>query len=81
MLFVCVEVTISCMFALSDFTAANGATVVVPGSHLWEDYSRTPDAAKGEVAQAVMKVCVCDMYVCVCVCVLYMYMCMLFYFK
>ena len=27
------ELTISCMFALSDFTAANGATVVLPGSH------------------------------------------------
>ena len=28
------EVTISCMFALSDFTRENGATVVVPGSQL-----------------------------------------------
>ena len=29
-----VELTISCMFALTDFTVENGATVVVPGSHL-----------------------------------------------
>lgn len=27
------ELTISCMFALGDFTEANGATVVLPGSH------------------------------------------------
>ncbi len=27
------ELTISCLFALSDFTEANGATVVLPGSH------------------------------------------------
>ena len=28
------ELTISCMFALGDFTKENGATVVVPGTHL-----------------------------------------------
>ena len=27
------ELTVSCMFALGDFTEANGATVVLPGSH------------------------------------------------
>ncbi len=27
------ELTVSCMFALGDFTADNGATVVLPGSH------------------------------------------------
>lgn len=43
---------ISCMFALSDFTAENGATRVVPGSHLWSDYSR--QAADDEITQAVM---------------------------
>lgn len=29
-----VELTVSCMFALTDFTVENGATVVLPGSHL-----------------------------------------------
>ena len=43
---------ISCMFALSDFTAENGATRVVPGSHLWNDYSR--QATDDEITQAVM---------------------------
>lgn len=43
---------ISCMFALSDFTAENGATRVAPGSHLWSDYSR--QAADNEITQAVM---------------------------
>ena len=43
---------ISCMFALSDFTAENGATRVVPGSHLWSDYSR--QATDDEITQAVM---------------------------
>jgi ectoine hydroxylase-related dioxygenase (phytanoyl-CoA dioxygenase family) len=46
------EVTLSCMFAITDFTAEVGATRVVPGSHLWDDYERraTPD----EITQAVM---------------------------
>ncbi len=39
------------MLAGTDFTATNGATLVVPGSHLWED-EREP--AGEEVAQAVM---------------------------
>ena len=43
---------ISCMFALSEFTAKNGATRVVPGSHLWSDYKR--EATDSEIAQAVM---------------------------
>jgi len=43
---------ISCMFALSDFTAENGATRVVPGSHLWNDFSR--QATDAEITQAVM---------------------------
>ena len=40
------------MFALSDFTAENGATRVAPGSHLWSDYSR--QATDDEITQAVM---------------------------
>ncbi len=43
---------ISCMFALSDFTAENGATRVVPGSHKWSDFSR--EATADEITQAVM---------------------------
>lgn len=40
------------MWALTDFTAANGATRLVPGSHLWEDkpvYGDTYDAIAAEM--------------------------------
>ena len=43
---------VSCMFALSDFTAENGATRVVPGSHKCANYSR--EATEDEITQAVM---------------------------
>lgn len=43
---------ISCMFALSNFTAENGATRVVPGSHRWTDFTRAADVS--EITQAVM---------------------------
>lgn len=46
------EVTLSCMFAISEFTSEVGATRVVPGSHLWDDYGRK--AVPQEVCQAVM---------------------------
>jgi ectoine hydroxylase-related dioxygenase (phytanoyl-CoA dioxygenase family) len=46
------EVTVSCMFAVSDFTAALGGTSVVPGSHRWTDYGRT--AVPDEVVAAEM---------------------------
>jgi ectoine hydroxylase-related dioxygenase (phytanoyl-CoA dioxygenase family) len=46
------EVTVSCMFAITDFTAEAGATRVVPGSHRWDDYDRKAEAH--EVSQAVM---------------------------
>lgn len=36
------EVTVSCMYALGDYTADMGATRVVPGSHLWHDYQQAP---------------------------------------
>ncbi len=42
---------INVMIALSDYTAENGATVVVPGSHKW-DIDREPQPE--EVTQAVM---------------------------
>ena len=40
-----------CHFALTEFTADNGATRFVPGSHLW---AKERLATKDEVAQAVM---------------------------
>jgi len=46
------DVTISCMFAITDFTSDVGATQVVPGSHLWGDFSRQPEPH--EIVQAVM---------------------------
>lgn len=46
------EVTLSCMFAISDFTGEAGATRVVPGSHRWDDYHRR--AVPAEVCQATM---------------------------
>ncbi len=47
-----IEVTISCMFAIEDFTLENGATRVVPGSHRWSDFTRQPQT--DEITQAVM---------------------------
>ncbi|HEY4333722.1 MAG TPA: phytanoyl-CoA dioxygenase family protein [Ilumatobacteraceae bacterium] len=46
------EVTVSCMFAITDFTAEVGATRVVPGSNRWTDYTRR--AQPSEITQAVM---------------------------
>lgn len=46
------EVTVSCMFAITDFTAEVGATRVVPGSSRWDDFDRKPEP--DEVTQAVM---------------------------
>ena len=40
------------IIAIDDFTADNGATVVIPGSHRWDDHVPTPD----EVATAVQAV-------------------------
>jgi ectoine hydroxylase-related dioxygenase (phytanoyl-CoA dioxygenase family) len=38
------------MLALSDFTAENGATLTVPGSHLWDDQTK-PDSASAVPAE------------------------------
>ena len=46
------ELTVSCMFALNDFTEENGATLVAPGSHRWETVERRPELS--EVTAAVM---------------------------
>lgn len=46
------EVTLSCLFAISEFGADVGATRVVPGSHRWDDYRRRPEP--DEICQAVM---------------------------
>ncbi len=46
------ELTVSSLFALSDFTEENGATWVVPGSNRWEDESRGPQLH--EIAKASM---------------------------
>lgn len=45
------QLEVEAMVALSDFTAANGATQVVPGSHLWPA-DREPEPA--EILQAEM---------------------------
>jgi len=46
-----IEPQFSTVWALTDFTQANGATRIVPGSHLWED-ERTPK--ESEVCSAEM---------------------------
>lgn len=46
------QAMVSILLALSDFTEEVGATRVIPGSHKWEDFHRTPDQA--ETVAAVM---------------------------
>jgi ectoine hydroxylase-related dioxygenase (phytanoyl-CoA dioxygenase family) len=45
------DVVVNTMWALDDFTEANGATRLIPGSHRWTDRQPGPD---DEVVQAVM---------------------------
>jgi len=51
------ELTVSCMFALSDFSRENGATVVVPGSHRLPAHEvlRGADLDPDEIAHAEME--------------------------
>ena len=39
------EIVLNTMWALDDFTEANGATRIVPGSHRWVDERPSPDGA------------------------------------
>lgn len=40
------EARVQIMVAITDFTAANGGTLVIPGSHLWDD-ERMPEQHEG----------------------------------
>ncbi|MGK9156187.1 phytanoyl-CoA dioxygenase family protein [Acinetobacter radioresistens] len=44
------EARVQIMFAVTDFTEANGATQVIPGSHLWDD-ERAPLASEAVTAE------------------------------
>lgn len=46
------HVMLNVMIAIDDFTVENGATMVVPGSHLWK---RDRHPTEAEIQQAVMK--------------------------
>lgn len=49
-------IVLAAMWALSDFTKANGATVLAPGSHLWDE-SRAPKKSELHVAEMKMGSC------------------------
>jgi ectoine hydroxylase-related dioxygenase (phytanoyl-CoA dioxygenase family) len=46
------EITVTAIFALTDFTEANGATVIAPGSNHWP--GALPEVPAGSTCQAVM---------------------------
>lgn len=46
---------LTCAIALDPFTKENGGTLLIPGSHIWEE-SRTPDAGYAETIVAEMPV-------------------------
>lgn len=45
------ELQVASVIALADFTAGNGATLVVPGSHRWADRARVAQPAEITVAE------------------------------
>lgn len=47
------EITITAIFALTDFTEENGATVIAPGSHRWPGVM--PEVRSDQTCRAVMK--------------------------
>ncbi|CEJ61685.1 hypothetical protein PMG11_10209 [Penicillium brasilianum] len=47
------EATLNFLIALTDFTEENGATRVIPGSHMWEDYSNM--GSPQQTIPAIMK--------------------------
>jgi len=47
------EITITAIFALTDFTEENGATVIVPGSHSWP--GALPEVRPEKTCRAVMR--------------------------
>lgn len=52
------ELTVSCMFALSEFTRENGATIVIPGTHRLPTATvlRGAEFDSDEIARAEMDV-------------------------
>ncbi|MEM9176250.1 MAG: phytanoyl-CoA dioxygenase family protein, partial [Myxococcota bacterium] len=46
------EITVTAIFALTDFTAENGATIVAPGSNHWA--GAMPEVPEGTTCQATM---------------------------
>ena len=49
----CCEYMINAMWACTEFTEENGATVVVPGSHKWKDRTRRPKVHEAVQAEMV----------------------------
>ena len=47
------EITVTAIFALTDFTEENGATVIAPGSHRWP--GAMPEVRPEQTCRAVMK--------------------------
>jgi len=47
------QITVTAIFALTDFTEENGATVIAPGSHNWP--GALPDVKPEQTCRAVMK--------------------------
>lgn len=45
------EAMINCMWAVDDFTKENGATLLVPGSHLWRRDPESHEIAHGEMSK------------------------------